>query len=68
MTLQCFVCAQTFKRNVSELQAERINFCSEDCKQAFKEWAKQYEEISLSRYYLIRKLTKRKNWHEPLGK
>jgi len=68
MMLQCWVCSHAFERDITEEEAEKIHFCSDDCYDTMREWARQYEEISLTRYYLLRKLTKRKNYHEPLGK
>lgn len=61
MKLGCFCCGELFNRDCSEEEAERIQFCGDVCKNIFKDWCARYDEISLTRYYLIRKHTHTKN-------
>ena len=59
--LMCFTCNETFFKDVSELEAERPQFCSDECRETLSEWAKTYTGMTLTQYYLL----KRRNGYDP---
>jgi hypothetical protein len=61
MRLACFCCGGLFDYHGKDEDADRLVFCGEDCKAIFKEWVSAYDQISLTRYYLLRKHTKTLN-------
>lgn len=67
MKLSCFVCSGLFDYRGKDIDAERLVFCGVDCKTLFTEWVSRYDQISLTRYYLLRKHTKTLNGKDVLG-